>query len=320
MNAEGNRRRADSSPVGLYSEEDGAVTLGTRRNSGFITSPEDEVSAQTRQKSDILTAATVSMANDRLKREEVFQSPPRRPHEDVSPPQANTPVPRRQKYPNLEEAARRQAEERLARIGYIPASRSVTSGRTRSVSLSSNHPRPQRYDIRELDEDTDRVDRRKRGQDALLLMSTARKNVQTRLSEQDRQIAESRVMRKDWLPKATEIAQRQSDQRMQHTQNHGKVAIGGGAYMTQEEIDMIAERNVRPVIDDINERAGEHHQLKRERREEKTREMARRLDEADKKLFGFRRRHGIQVEGGSRGIPFKPLMTFRLTPTCRRKS
>ncbi|KAF8245327.1 hypothetical protein K440DRAFT_407545 [Wilcoxina mikolae CBS 423.85] len=300
MNAEGNRRRADSSPGGLGSERDGAVTSSARRDSGFVTSPEEEVSAQTRQKSDILTAATVSMANDKLKREEVFQSPPRRPHDESGPPSVNTPVPRRPKYPNLEEAARRQAEERLARIGYLPASRLTASGRTRSVSLSSNHLRPHSYDTLDLDEDIDRTDRRKRGQDALLLMSTARKNVQTRLSEQDRQIAESRALRKDWLPKATEIAQRQSDQRMQRTQNHGKVDIGGGKYMTQEEIDRIAKRNVRPVIDDINERAEEHHQLKRERREEKAREMARRLDEADKKIFGFRRRHEVQVESGSR--------------------
>ncbi|KAF8539636.1 hypothetical protein BDD12DRAFT_805134 [Trichophaea hybrida] len=303
MNPEGNRRRADSSPGGLGYERDSTVTSSTKRDSGFVISPEEDVLAQTRQKSDILTAATVSMTNDKLKRKEVFQSPPRRPHDDSGPPSVNTPVPRRPKYPNLEEAARRQAEERLARIGYLPASRSIASGRTRSVSLSSNHLRPQSYDTLDLDEDIDRTDRRKRGQDALLLMSTARKNVQTRLSEQDRQIAKSRASRKDWLPKATEIAQRQSDQRMQRTQNHGKVDIGGGKYMTQEEIDRIAERNVRPVIDDINERAEEHHQLKRERRKEKTREMARRLDEADKKIFSFRRRHEVQVESGSRVSP-----------------
>ena len=119
------------------------------------------------------------------------------------------------------------------------------------------------------------AERRKSGQNALLLMSAARKNVQARMDEQDRRIAESRLMRADWLSKATSIARRQADQRRadQRRADSTGVPLGGGAYMAQEELYRIAERNVRPVIDDINQRAGEHHQLRQ------IRDMQRRTDD-----------------------------------------
>ena len=87
-------------------------------------------------------------------------------------------------------------------------------------------------------------------------MTVARRNVEDRMSQQDRQIANSKglVPRTDWEKTATEIAQKQSDARLQHP-GHGKIDIGGGAYMTQDEIDAIATRNVQPVINDLREQA-----------------------------------------------------------------
>ena len=291
-----NRRRSGSSPANLGAGDGNAFDPHAECDSGSA--------AGSRQKSDVLNAATVSMANERLKREEA-QPPPNRLYDTgQSPP---TGARRRRMYPHLEEAARLRAEERLARLGY--GSDGIGrggAGRARSVSLDSCHPSLQGRSTWELDGD---AERRKSGQDALLLMSTARRNVQACMDEQDRRIAESRFMRADWLSKATGIARRQADQRRADSAG---VPLGGGAYMTQEELYRVAERNVRPVIDDINQRAGEHHQLRR------IRDMQRRTDEGDKKLFGSRRQP--VVANGLSPLFLCPLQTDLLAGEGRRSA
>jgi hypothetical protein len=244
------------------------------------------------------------------KREELLPQP-KRPYEDVGLPSSRRPA-----YPNLEEAARRQAKERLARIGYAPqfspvaaagSARSASTGpsnargRVRSASFNSANLRDARIrnGLFDVDEDHEHTERRKRGQDALLLMDTARKNVQSRLSEQDRQIAGRKgiVYREDWANKATEIAQRQSDQRVTDqrvTDRPGRIDIGGGGYISEDELNKIAERNVRPVLDEINERSREIH---RQQREKRTQEMARKSSRArERNILGMKRRSTTSQE------------------------
>jgi hypothetical protein len=38
-------------------------------------------------------------------------------------------------------------------------------------------------------------------------------------------------------------------------ENYGKVNIGGGKFMNQSAVDLVAQRNVQPVLDEINGRA-----------------------------------------------------------------
>jgi hypothetical protein len=56
----------------------------------------------------------------------------------------------------------------------------------------------------------------------------------------------------EWEVKAHAAAQAKSDTRME---NHGKVHIGGGKFINQSAIDVVAKRNVQPVLDEINEKA-----------------------------------------------------------------
>jgi hypothetical protein len=137
-------------------------------------------------------------------------------------------------------------------------------------------------------------------------MNAAKKNVQTRLSLQDQQIAERKgiVCSDEWNSRATEVAQRRLEQSKRHL---GQVDIGGGAYMDRAEIDRIAERNVRPVIEDIDERAGEHRQLQQEKKEAKAQDRARRMNRIrDTKIFGGSLRHRDEntvPEGRSGALP-----------------
>jgi len=279
----GGRRRAGSSPA-TYSGAGGAVfgaataahaTAKTRRDSGFGTTSDSETAAG-KHKADIRNAVAVSMANERPKREEVPNTPPsRRPA-------------RRAPFPNLEEAARRQAEERLAKIGYLVP----TPGRRASLSSASRVMASSDWDRgRALDQESERADKQKRGHDALVLMNAAKKNVQARLSLQDQQIAERKgiVCSGEWTSRATEIAQRKLEQPKRHP---GQVDIGGGAYMDQAEIDRIAERNVRPVIAAIDERADGRRRLQQEKKEAKAQDRDRRMSRfRDAKIFGGSQRH-----------------------------
>lgn len=279
-----NRQQSGTSPVGLDS---GSI----KRDSGFVSGPGDGAAAK-HQRASIISAASLSMTNDRQKRE--TKSPPRA---------AVHPLTRRAKNPNLEEAARQHAEERLSKLGYGRERPSTT--RLRSMSVNSVRLRADQIDrearMRD-DEESERSAQRKRGYDALLLMSTARKNVQSRLSEQDRQMADSRGIyyREDWHQKATEIAQSKHDQREAPPEG---VDIGGGAFMSQEEINAIAERKVKPVIDDMNEKSGEYHQSRKDRREAKARELATKLNrDKEKRFLGRKRRSGAPEAESPTGI------------------
>ena len=229
------------------------------------------VSQQERRKSDILRAATISMAQCNY---DIHSSDsPRQWHRVPSPgrqrPATTPPSLRHPIYgPDLDEAARKVAAERLTLIGYDPErSASLLGARGARVSLSrpvmaegagaGGYSRTRITDgnpSRSRDNLT-KQENKKRGEDAVLLMTAARRNVRAQMSGLDRQIADSKglVRREDWETRARELAQAGHDKR-QH-QNHGKVSIGGGGYMTREEIDAIAERNVRPVLDDMTRKA-----------------------------------------------------------------
>jgi len=231
------------------------------------------VSQQERRRSDILRAATISMAQCNCD----IHSPdsPRQWHRVPSPgrqPPATTPPSSRHPIygSDLDEAACKVTAESLTLIGYDPE-RSASLLGTKGARASLSRPRPVMAEgagaggysrTRRTDDNPSRshdnltrLENKKRGENAALLMTAARRNVRAQMTGLDRQIADSKglVRREDWETRARELSQAGHDKR-QH-QNHGKVSIGGGGYMTQEEIDAIAERNVRPVLDDMTRKA-----------------------------------------------------------------
>ncbi|KAA8905566.1 hypothetical protein FN846DRAFT_907391 [Sphaerosporella brunnea] len=259
------RPRAGSSPPHL------TATTRARRDSGF--SAEDEAAAHERHTSLQLN----------------------KPEEGQGSASNRRPM-----YPHLEGAARQRAEERLAKIGYTPPTVAAStasaaghrasdlgSGRRRSASLSSTNLRDARNRT-EQDEALQRAEEQKRGHDALLLMNVARKNVEARLAEQDRLIAERRriFLQEEWAAQATRVAARQAEAEIRDTVRH--IDIGGGAHFSEEELRRIAERNVKPVLEDLDKRSAEYHEQQRKKREQ---ELARKLSKGKERrsFFGVKR-------------------------------
>lgn len=192
----------------------------------------------------------------------------------------------------IEEAAAKVTAKRLVKVGCdtdIP--RSSPLG-TRGAQAPLNHSHTvtgasysdlgagnTNADMTLMQDNLAKVNAEKRGDSAVLLMSAAQRNVQARLSGIDKQVAESRglVRRESRNTKPLEIAQAYSDKRMEH---HGKVDIGGGAYMTPREINAIAEKHVQPVLDEINRGV----EAERARLEvESARELGAQLDSEESK-------------------------------------
>jgi hypothetical protein len=101
------------------------------------------------------------------------------------------------------------------------------------------------------------VDQAKRQSDRDALLATAQRNVKARLHGMDEKVYSDTgkinpSLHNDWHLKAQEAAQMSSDAR---NENSGKLNLGGGMYMDQEQIDAIAAKRMQPLLDDINDKA-----------------------------------------------------------------
>lgn len=204
-------------------------------------------------------------------------------------------------YENLEEAARKLAQERLAKIHDEHAEyRNYYNGQTttnrnrmsfRSGRRGSGPASRDRDDDSDDEEQSRRiksqmsifqskladVDTKKRQQDRDNLLEIAHRNVDAQISRMDDRIFQdtgkaSPAQMEKWQKAAREKAQRDSDERMLNT---GKVHIGGGKYLDQSELDAIAKARLQPTLDDIADKA----EKQRARDEELRLERERKLDQ-----------------------------------------
>lgn len=360
MQSSKQRRRSESSPMPLTTQQEtkvsnSALTAATlahmpsaRRLSIATEGPTSEglaerklvdagrVPQQDKRASDILRAATISMS--RSNRDTTLPpDTPRQKHLVQPDLQRLTATPPSRRYnSNIEEAARKVAAERLAKIGYdtgrprstsLPGTQGAQASVNRSYSGvgagSSNLGRAHKINANmALPQDNlAKIDAKKRGENAVLLMSTAQRNVQARMSGIDKQVAESRgvIRREDWDAKAIQVAQAGSDRRLKH---HGKISIGGGAYMAPEEIEAIAERNVRPVLDEMDRKAdAERAGIEAERA--KDLEMQLDIEETKRvqNLQRTRERETHEDIKRAKGVSYKtsnsPLTFFSMAKICR---
>ena len=195
-------------------------------------------------------------------------------------------------YTNLQEAAKKLAAERLAKLHdehaayrnyygtQTPTNRKISvRGRARRRASSEG----------ELDDDEERarqvrnqmslftdklaqVDNKKRQKDRDSLLAAAQRNVRASMAGMDEKVFNetgkiSPAMMEEWEAKAKAKAQAESETRMV---NHGKVHIGGGKFLDQSEVDAIAAAKVQPTLDEITETAE-----KQRARDEEIREMQR---------------------------------------------
>jgi len=209
-------------------------------------------------------------------------------------------------YLTLQDAAQRLAAERLAKIdnqheqaafrdyyGYPTQKRrsrlsfrGSNSNRRRAASAgdgvindsdSDDEFRARRVRNRQsqLNNSLAQVDAKKRTDDRANLMAAAERKVQAQMDKLDKKVFDetgkmSPAMTEDWDNKARARAVAASEVRMQH---QGQVHIGGGKYLDQSEIDAIAEKRVRPTLDDINEKA----------EKQRAKDEEARLDEEERK-------------------------------------
>jgi hypothetical protein len=101
------------------------------------------------------------------------------------------------------------------------------------------------------------VDAKKRQADREALIAAAQRNVRQSLHGMDERVFADTgkvapSLLSEWELKAHAAAQEQNENRVE---NYGKVHIGGGKFVDQSEIDMVAQRNIQPVLDEINEAA-----------------------------------------------------------------
>ena len=212
------------------------------------------------------------------------------------------------RYANLQEAAQKLAAERLAKLhdehaAYRTYYGTQSSPQGRRLSVRG-HNRTRASSDGEIGEDyetrsrqirsdmslfTDRlaqVDSKKRQKDRDSLMAAAKRNVEARMHGIDEKVFNetgkvSPAMMAEWEAKARAKADADSSARMV---NYGKVNIGGGRYMDQAEIDVIAAAKVQPTIDEVT-LAAERQRARDEelRQQQLERERLTREKEADQR-------------------------------------
>ena len=199
--------------------------------------------------------------------------------EETAPPQ----------YTNLQEAAKKLATERLARLHDEHAAYRNYYGtekpHNRRLSMRGRRRASSDGQAGESDEERSRqirnqmslftdtlaqVDGKKRQKDRDSLMAAAQRNVRASMSAQDERVFNetgkvSPAMMAEWEAKARAKAEADSEARMV---NHGMVSIGGGKYLDQSEVDAIAAAKVQPTLDEITVTAERHRARDEELRQQ----------------------------------------------------
>lgn len=275
----------------------------------YTSNPPVSIEVEERRRQDTLRASAVAMARTMYAIQQTQIDEARGAHRSDShyaaysarkraqsdaaaqPGLTNQPLPR---YENLEETARRLAQERLSKLHDEHAE-------YRQYYVQQPAPKQSRMTLRrgrrtsnlqEEDSDSDQeqsrqirtqmslfqskladVDNKKRQSDRDALLAIAHKNVTARMNAIDEKVFSdtgktSPHQRELWERQARDRAQRESDERLI---NVGKVHIGGGKYLDQSEIDAIARARLQPTLDEISEKAEQQRARDEEIRQEQER-------------------------------------------------
>ncbi|PKS10747.1 hypothetical protein jhhlp_002504 [Lomentospora prolificans] len=115
-----------------------------------------------------------------------------------------------------------------------------------------------------------KVDEEQRRKDREAVLATARRNVQSQLQGIDESIYDrtgkihpSKLT--EWNSRAYTVAQAKVASEMQP---RGKRDVGGGMYVAQDQINVVAARNVQPLLKEIDERAENEQERQRMLKEE----------------------------------------------------
>ncbi|KAG9255233.1 uncharacterized protein F5Z01DRAFT_685601 [Emericellopsis atlantica] len=250
----------------------GAVPVTTMTRNMFTSHPMVKPEVDERNDAERLHQSAVEMAKKMYNQQQKMVEQAKARGED--PDKFTSP------YLSLQDAAYKQAQDRLSKLEdeysknrnmqeyygntQAPAPRrrwSVANKLRRRDSDENFDDREESQRIRQqmsmFSNKLTEVDQAKRQSDRDALLAAAQRNVKARLHGMDEKVYNDTgkinpALHSDWNLKAQQAAQLSSDARNENT---GKLNLGGGMYMDQEQIDAIAAKRMQPVLDDINEKA-----------------------------------------------------------------
>ncbi|RYP88490.1 hypothetical protein DL770_004654 [Monosporascus sp. CRB-9-2] len=303
----------------VRSEEAGAVPFTTMNRQMFTSRPPVKPEVDEQKKADVLHASALAMAQKMYNQQQKMIDA-KKHHVEVASPGgrrgslgslSDDGQPAR--FTTLQEAAYRQAQERLAKIheenlknrnyqeyygAGQPQRRFTVLNKLRrrassDSAVADDQARSQqiRRQMSIFSNKLSEVDDKKRQQDRDALLAVAQRNVQAQLKSMDEKITAETGMvphstLTEWELKAHAAAQTRSEARLDS--NADTVDIGAGLRLDRETIDAIAARRVQPVLDEINEKAEKERarqvELKLEmerKKEEEEREKARQKEIQD---------------------------------------
>lgn len=296
--------------------EVGSVSVTTMTRNMFTSNPPVKPEVDERTYNEKIHQSAVEMAKKMYARQQIMGDQAKDGQEqDSGPSQPN-------QYVNLQDAAYKQAQARLAKLHdeyqqsreyqeyygnekTSPKHRFSVSNKLRRRGSDSDDDlddRKQSEKIREqmsmFSSKLSQVDKDKREKDREALLAAAQRNVKARLHGMDEKVYQETgranpSLITDWEAKAQKAAQTRHESRTEHK---GKIDIGGGMFMTQEEIDAIASKKIKPVLDDINDKA----ETERERQEVLKLEEQARREQAEKEKV--RDREAKEIAKKTKGI------------------
>ncbi|KAI6909362.1 hypothetical protein KC318_g2290 [Hortaea werneckii] len=226
------------------------------------------------------------------------------------------------RYIHLQDAASKLAQERLAKVdknfeaakyreyyGYPDAQpsrrksiRTSMRGRNRKRAGSESNAGDDdsddeeqaqriRNQMSQLNSGLSSIDEKKRADDRAKLMAAAQKKVQGRMSTMDKNVFDQTgkvppSILEEWEKKARERAEAEREM-ANRPENKGKTHIGGGVFIDQSELDAIAEKRLRPTMDEINDtaekRRAHDEEMRKKADEEHTKKMEEKMEKQKQK-------------------------------------
>lgn len=319
--------------------EGGAVPYTNMSREMFTSRPPVKPEVDEKRHNDILHASAVAMAKQMYTRQQNLIDEAKRKNTDagtaaarsssfsrhgVESPASDGPQ-ADMRFPNLQEAAYRLAQERLAKLHdqhqkdreyqeYYGAGTQAQGGRLGSIRGKLTRRRSSSDgDLivdRRLSQQSShlpKVDEDKRARDRQALLAAAQRNVKAQMDGMDRKMYQDTgriqpVKMSEWESKAHSAALLRSESRKDA--NAGKVDLGAGKFMDQDEINAIAARNIQPMLDDITQKA----EAERERQATMKMEEERRKETAEREKV---REHEVQdIHKKLKGKFLRPTVEF----------
>lgn len=284
--------------INITMDHAGAQPLTTMGREMYTSNPPVKPEVDEKNREAVLHASAVAMAKRMYTHQQMTVDKARQAHgqlEAGSSRPGSSGTDGAQQHPmqftNLQEAAYKLAQERLARLhdehqrnrevadyygtspiaSLSPGKRLTRLGKLRrrassdgdvvgSLAEDDQHRSTQiRKQMSLFSSRLDEVDEVKRTRDREALLAAAQRNVKATMEGMDEKMYRQTgrvtpAKLNEWELKAHAAAQARSDARLASDMT-GKVDLGAGQYMDREKVEEIAAKRVQPVLDEINEKA-----------------------------------------------------------------